>query len=152
MNYSKIQFCHGSSQVDLLQLQELFQSTTFWAKNRRLEDLETAIANSEPVISVWDGDRLIGFARATSDGVYRAMLWDVVIHPSYQGRGLGRKLVETVLSHPRIRRVERVLLTTTNQREFYERMGFKAMTTSTTMMLCEPAAVRTASVAIETAP
>ncbi len=149
MNNSQIKFCIGSSHIDLPQLQVLFQSTTFWAQNRRTEDLETAIDNSEPVISVWDGDRLIGFARATSDGIYRAMLWDVVIHPTYQGRGLGRKLVETVLSHPRIRRVERVLLTTTNQREFYERMGFEAMTTSTTMMLSKSSVVKPERVAIE---
>ena len=134
MNCSQIQFCAYKSQVDLNQLQALFQSCAFWAQERSLEDLNVAIANSEPVISAWDERRLIGFARATSDGVYRATIWDVVIHPDYQGRGLGSKLVETVLSHPHMNRVERVYLMTTQQQRFYERVGFKR-NSSTTMVL-----------------
>jgi len=97
MDSSHIQFS-ARKLLDLSQLQALFKLGAFWAKDRSVEDLSIAIANSEPVISVWDGERLIGFARATSD--YRATIWDVVIHPDYRGAGLGRKLVETVLSHP----------------------------------------------------
>jgi N-acetylglutamate synthase-like GNAT family acetyltransferase len=121
-------------QNDLIQLQTLFEQVAFWAQGRSLEDLSIAIANSEPVVSVWDGERLIGFARATSDGIYRATIWDVVIHSDYQGRGLGRKLVQTVLSHPRMSRVERVYLMTTHQQQFYERIGFEC-NSSTTMVL-----------------
>jgi ribosomal protein S18 acetylase RimI-like enzyme len=120
--------------IDLRQLQELFQVTAFWAKDRQMEDLAIAIANSHPVVTVRDGDRLIGFARATSDGVYRATIWDVIIHPDYQGMGLGRKLVETVLSHPHMCRVERVYLMTTYQQRFYERIGFE-VNASTTLVL-----------------
>lgn len=122
------------SRLDLQQLQALFQLGAFWAKDRSIEDFSIAIANSEPVVSVWDGERLIGFARATSDGIYRATIWDVVIHPDYRGAGLGRKLVETVLSHPRMNRVERVYLMTTHQQRFYERIGFES-NSSTTMVL-----------------
>lgn len=135
MDCRHIQFCNHRSQVDLHQLQALFQAGAFWAQDRRLEDLEVAVTNSEPVVSAWDGDRMIGFARATSDGIYRATIWDVVIHPDYQGAGLGRKLVETVLSHPRMNRVERIYLMTTHQQRFYERIGFQA-NSSTTMVLC----------------
>jgi len=134
MDCSHIQFCDSKSRLDLDQLQELFQLGAFWAKDRSIEDFSIAIANSEPVISVWDGERLIGFARATGDGIYRATIWDVVIHPDYRGAGLGRKLVETVLSHPRMNRVERVYLMTTHQQSFYERIGFEC-NSSTTMVL-----------------
>jgi N-acetylglutamate synthase-like GNAT family acetyltransferase len=74
---------------------------------------------------------MMGFARATSDGVYRATIWDVVIHPDYQGLGLGRKLVETVLAHPHINRVEKVYLMTTNEQNFYGRIGFEENQTTT---------------------
>lgn len=120
--------------IDLHQLRRLFEVVAFWAKDRRMEDMEVAIANSRPVVTVWDGDQLIGFARATSDGVYRATIWDVVIHPAYQGAGLGRKLVETVLMHPHVRNAERVYLMTTNQQAFYKRIGFEENST-TTMVL-----------------
>lgn len=144
MDNRQIQFREGlipesadaqSAQPELQQLQSLFQASTFWAQDRCLEDLAIAIANSNPVFSVWDHDRLIGLARATSDGVYRATIWDVVIHPDYRGTGLGRKLVETVLAHSLINRVERVYLMTTHQQRFYEQIGFEA-NNSTTMVLC----------------
>ncbi len=134
MDCSHIQFCDRQSVVDLTQLQALFKLGAFWGAERKIEDLSIAIENSDPVISVWDDRKLIGFARATSDGIYRATIWDVVVHPEYRGAGLGRKLVETVLSHPRMNRVERVYLTTTHQQSFYERIGFEA-NSSTTMVL-----------------
>lgn len=134
MDCSQIQFCDRKSQFDLEQLQALFKRGAFWAQERSIEDLSIAIANSEPVVSVWDRERLIGFARATSDGIYRATIWDVVIDPDYRGAGLGGKLVETVLSHPRMNRVERVYLMTTRQQKFYERIGFEC-NASTTMVL-----------------
>ncbi|MTJ08444.1 MULTISPECIES: GNAT family N-acetyltransferase [unclassified Anabaena] len=133
MKYSQIQFSQSHADIDLYQLQELFNLAAFWAKERSIKDWSIAIANSEPVISISDGESLIGFARATSDGIYRATIWDVVIHPDYQGKGLGIKLVETVLTHPRMQ-VERVYLMTTHQQTFYEKIGFQVNST-TTMVL-----------------
>ena len=134
MDCSHIQFCADKLKVDFVQLQRLFTKTAFWARSRTMEDLQVAVTNSNPVVTVWDGDRLIGFARATSDGIYRAAIWDVIVDPNYQGMGLGRKLVQTVLSHPLVSKVERVYLTTTHQQSFYERIGFERNET-TTMVL-----------------
>jgi ribosomal protein S18 acetylase RimI-like enzyme len=126
------------AELDMSQLRSLFDLTAFWARDRSVSDLITAIFYSEPVVSVrWD-DRLIGFARATSDGVYRATIWDVMVHPDYQGQGIGRKLVETLLSHPKMSRVERVYLTTTNQQRFYERIGFEENLTTTMVLFQTP--------------
>ncbi len=134
MDCSQIQFCTDRAQIDIGQLIDLLSKTAFWAKDRNPEDLQIALANSSPVVTVWNCEELIGFARATSDGIYRAAIWDVVIAPDYQGMGLGRKLVETVLSHPKVNKVERVYLNTTHQQSFYERIGFEVNDT-TTMVL-----------------
>ncbi|ELS04603.1 acetyltransferase, N-acetylglutamate synthase [Xenococcus sp. PCC 7305] len=134
MDSSQIQFCSDKSQIDLQQVQNLFVLGAFWAQDRTIEDIKIAVEHSDPVITVWDRDLLIGFARATSDVVYRAGIWDVVVHPDYRGRGLGGKLVETVLAHPKVNKVERVYLTTTNQKNFYKKIGFK-QNSSTTMVL-----------------
>jgi ribosomal protein S18 acetylase RimI-like enzyme len=142
MDCSHIQFCDSKSDIDYEQLQELFRLGAFWAQERKIEDWKVAITNSEPVISVWDGERLIGFARATSDGIYRGTIWDVVIHPKYQGAGLGRKLVETVLSHPKMSQVERVYLMTTHQQRFYERIGFECNSTTTMVYYNQPISSR----------
>lgn len=124
----------GQPFLDFEPLLDLFRVAAFWARDRHLDDLKLAIANSRPVVSAKDGDRLIGFARATSDGVYRATIWDVVIHPDYQGAGLGRKLVETVLMHPHVNLAERVYLMTTHQQKFYERIGFQENATTTLVL------------------
>ncbi|NJL80794.1 MAG: GNAT family N-acetyltransferase [Richelia sp. RM2_1_2] len=146
MNNSQILFSAVKSEIDIKQLQELFALGAFWAKERNTEDLAEAIKNSEPVITVWNKQQLIGFARATSDGVYRATIWDVVIHPDFRGTGLGSKLVETVLSHPRMSRVERVYLMTTHQQKFYEKIGFE-QNTSTTMVIFNRSNINSLSVA-----
>ena len=129
-----IRFCDRRADIDLRQLQSLFTKSAFWASDRQIADLQIALDRSEPVVSAWHEEKLIGFARANSDGVYRATIWDVVIDCDYQRIGLGRKLVETVLGHPCMQRVERIYLTTTHQQNFYERLGFTA-NSSTTMML-----------------
>jgi N-acetylglutamate synthase-like GNAT family acetyltransferase len=134
MDCSHIQFETCKSKVDFPQLKSLLDETAFWAQKREIQDLEIAIAHSYPVVTVWDKQHLIGFARATSDGVYRACIWDVVIHPQYQGWGLGQKLVETIISHPHLSRVERIYLMTTYQQQFYKRIGFEENST-TTMVL-----------------
>jgi len=134
MDHRHIRFSDRHEEVDLEQLQGLFRLGAFWAKERTLAGLAIAISNSNPVVTVWDGDRLIGHARATSDGIYRATIWDVVIDPDYRGAGLGRKLVQTVLSHPNVCNVERVYLMTTHQQKFYEQIGFEQNSSSTLVL------------------
>ena len=83
------------------------------------------LAGSTVVVSLWRGKRLVGFGRATSDGIYRAVLWDVVIPDDLQGQGLGRQLVESLLQAKQLRKVERIYLMTTNSAGFYEQLGFE---------------------------
>jgi N-acetylglutamate synthase-like GNAT family acetyltransferase len=134
MNVESIRFCDRHADLDLYKLQALLNKSAFWAVDRRIEDLKIAVDRSEPVISAWDEEKLIGFARATSDGIYRATIFDVVVDPDYRKLGLGRKLVEIILVHPCMVRVEKIYLMTTNQQSFYERLGF-VTNSSTTMRL-----------------
>ena len=61
MDCSHIQFCADKSKVNLEQLQSLFQQAAFWARERNIADMALAISNSNPVITVWDDQTLIGF-------------------------------------------------------------------------------------------
>lgn len=135
MDNRHIRFSDRYEEVDLEQLQGLLKVGAFWAKERTLAGLAIALANSKPVVTVWDGDRLIGHARATSDGIYRATIWDVVIDPDYRGSGLGRKLVQTVLAHANVCDVERVYLMTTHQAKFYEHIGFEQNSSNTLVLI-----------------
>lgn len=106
------------------QLARLFESNSFWARGRSHGQLRRMLRGSDAVVSAWRERELVGFGRATSDGVYRAVLWDVVVASPHAGRGLGRELVQGLLSAPCVAAVERVYLMTTDSRGFYERLGF----------------------------
>ena len=112
----------------LLKLQRLFHKHAFWAQQRSFAQLRRMLAGSSVVVSLWRGKRLVGFGRASSDGIYRAVLWDVVVAGDLQGRGLGRQVVEALLAAPEIQQAERVYLMTTNSSGFYQQLGFKSAT------------------------
>jgi predicted N-acetyltransferase YhbS len=107
------------------QLRNLLERESFWARGRSCRQLRRMLRGSNAAVSAWRGDRLVGFGRATSDGLYRAVLWDVVVVEAESGRGLGRRIVERLLSDPAVGQAERVYLMTTNCRGFYERLGFR---------------------------
>ena len=109
----------------LWKLQRLFNKHAFWAQQRSHGQLRRLLAGSPVVVSLWHGKRLVGFGRASSDGIYRAVLWDVVVAGDLHGQGLGRRVVEALLAAPALRGVERVYLMTTNSAGFYQQLGFR---------------------------
>ena len=106
-------------------LKVLFDEHTFWARNRKLCDIKKILKNSSIVVSAWKGNRLVGFGRATNDGIYRAVLWDVVIANDLQGKGIGKLLLQELLNSKRLSSVEKIYLMTTKCSDFYEHIGFK---------------------------
>lgn len=116
------------------QLRRLFDEETSWARGRSGGDLHRMLRGSEAAVSAWRDNRLVGFGRATSDGSFRAVLWDVVVAEHQAGRGLGRRIVETLLSAPAVARAERVYLMTTRSTGFYLRLGFERITSQELML------------------
>ena len=112
--------CNG-----LYKLKTLLDQNTSWAKNRTIIDLKHCLANSDVVVSLWSNDKILGFGRALSDGIYRSVLWDIVIDQNHQGKGYGKLIVNSLLESKRITKSEKVYLMTSNQKEFYCQIGFK---------------------------
>ena len=109
----------------LLKLQSFLNENAFWAKGRNKQQLCQMLFNSTVVVSLWHRNQLIGFGRATSDLVFRAVLWDVVVASDRQGLGFGKLIIEAILTNKKIKSVERIYLMTTNSSEFYKQFGFK---------------------------
>ena len=57
----------------VLKLKRLLDKHAFWAKGRSDKQIRHLLAKSSVVISLWSGKRMVGFGRATSDGIYRAV-------------------------------------------------------------------------------
>ena len=103
-----------------------FLRTAYWSTGVEREVVERSIEGSIPFgLYAPDGDQA-GFARAVSDGATFAWIADVFVLDEHRGRGLGVWLVETVLSHPEVRDVRRVMLGTADAHGLYERFGFRS--------------------------
>jgi GNAT superfamily N-acetyltransferase len=100
----------------------------FWSKRRGREDVTEMLRHTSLLAGVVDeSGRLIAFARVLSDFVYRATLYDVIVAEIRRGEGLGRLVIDALLSHPRLARVELIDLTCLpDMQSMYEKWGFTA--------------------------
>jgi len=121
--------------LPLLELKKLLDNNTSWAQDRSTADLKRMLRGSTAVVSLWDNKKLIGFGRASSDGIYRAVLWDVVVENSYQGIGYGRLIVEALVNNYYLRNAEKIYLMTTNQEGFYIQLGFTTVNSQKLMKI-----------------
>ena len=113
----------------LKKLKKLLDRNAFWAKSRTINDLKTCLANSDVIISLWVGNEIVGFGRALTDGIFRGVLWDIVIDQNHQGIGFGTLIVKNLLSSEKIKNTKKVYLMTTNKKQFYSQFDFKEVTT-----------------------
>lgn len=95
-----------------------------------LEEAKACIDNAYMVLCVRDDDKVIGVVRLLWDGGYIAFLSDVIVVPEYQGRGIGRKLVEACLQKLKNDlkpgyKVKITLNSAKGKEPFYEKFGFK---------------------------
>ena len=109
----------------LLKLQKFLHRNAFWAKDRTIKDLRKCLAKSDVIISIWSHNEPVGFGRALSDGIYRGVLWDIVIDENHQGRGYGKMIVKNILESKQIRNTKKVYLMTTSKKMFYSQIDFK---------------------------
>jgi ribosomal protein S18 acetylase RimI-like enzyme len=110
--------------VDVDALHEFLSKRAYWALGRPRETVTRLVREASRVVGLYDGERLIGFARTVSDGQSFAYLADVYVLPEYRGRGLGVELVrEAVENGPYADR--RWLLHTEDAHALYEKLGFR---------------------------
>ena len=117
------------------QLKNLLNYHAEWSHNRDMNSLKKMLSNSQAISSLWSNKELIGFGRATSDSIYRAILWDIVIKDKWQRKGYGKKIINSLLENKVIKSVERVYLMTTNQASFYSQFGFRKVQKQVLMKL-----------------
>ena len=112
----------------LNKLQKLLDRNAFWAQSRTINDLKKCLANSDVIVSLWAGAEIVGFGRALTDGIYRGVLWDIVIDQNHQGKGFGTLIVKNLLSSKKIKNTKKIYLMTTNKKLFYSQFDLKEVT------------------------
>jgi len=99
----------------------------WWTNRRELDDVRRMLEGSDVVIGFVDEESgvLAGFARVLTDDVYKALVLDVIVDERYRGTGLGARLMDEVVDHPRLRDVAHFELYCRPELvSFYERWGF----------------------------
>jgi GNAT superfamily N-acetyltransferase len=72
---------------------ELYKANK-WSSAEKPDLLYHALINSDSLITAWDGDRLVGLGNAISDGYLVVYYPHLLVHPDYQGKGIGRMIVD----------------------------------------------------------
>ena len=115
-----------SSLISNVEVLALYESVGWTAYTRDPELLTKAIRSSSFVVTARNRDGgLVGLARVISDDATICYLQDILVHPAFQGTGIGRALIEHVTA--RYQHVRQTVLITDNeprQRAFYEATGF----------------------------
>jgi aralkylamine N-acetyltransferase len=111
----------NSDGIDWSALVDLFMLTNLGG--REGDKIKRAFEKSDLVCFARDASKLVGAARALSDFEYHATIYDVVVHPDYQRRSVGSRMMKALLSSLPVWRV--LLVADANVRPFYERLGFE---------------------------
>ena len=97
---------------------------TYWASEVPPEDLWESILNSRAYGMYSPDGEQAGFARVVTDITRFAWFSDVYVLPVHRDRGLGKWLIETVITDPALAKVHRFLLSTNDAHALYKEHGF----------------------------
>jgi len=86
-----------------------------------------AFENSYCEVFVFDSDLLIGVGRAISDGAYQAAIYDIAVLPTYQGKKVGRLIVDEI--HRDLQNINIILYASPGKEPFYSKIGYCRMIT-----------------------
>ncbi len=89
--------------------------------------MKKAFSNSFIAVFAFDGERLVGMARALCDGEYQAAIYDMAILPEYQRQGIGKRIVEQICDGLPVPNI--ILFAAPGKENFYKMLGFRVMLT-----------------------
>jgi GNAT superfamily N-acetyltransferase len=113
-----------NARLDIALVHRFLSEEAYWSPGVSRDVVERSIENSI-CFGMYRGDQQVGFARVVTDRAAVAYLADVFVLDAHRGNGLGRWLVETVLSHHDLQGLRRMFLGTADAHSLYERYGFR---------------------------
>jgi ribosomal protein S18 acetylase RimI-like enzyme len=86
------------------------------------------------IIARDEKDQLIGFVRILSDGIYHAYILHMIVHPDYQGRGIGKAIMKELMRMLGEQRLVPTLVAAPGKAKFYKKFGFEIESNGCTAM------------------
>lgn len=115
-----------------------FLAHCYWSPGIPM-DLVRKAADNSLVFGLYTNDHQIGYARVVTDFARHAYLADVFVVPEHRGQGLGKWMIECVLSCPSLKDVPAIMLATRDAHGLYEPFGFKTPTDASALMFAQHA-------------
>lgn len=103
--------------------------TTGWNEKYQLtpDELTQAVSNSQFTVSAYYGNRLVGFGRLVTDGILHAMIYEMIVSPDYQSKGIGAEILKMLIGKCKENNIRDIqLFCAKGKRAFYEKYGFEA--------------------------
>ena len=110
--------CEG---INWAEVEDLFRATDLGG--RAGDKIRRSFEKSSLVCFVLADRRLIGVCRAITDWEYHAIIYDVAVHPAWQGQGIGSAMMHGLLTRLPVWRVM-LVSDDGDARRFYQRLGF----------------------------
>lgn len=108
--------------LDVEFVHDFLDHRSYWAQGRPVATVEKSLTNSL-CFGMYAGASQVGLARVVTDYATFAWVCDVFIAEAHRGRGLGKWLIECVVTHPDLRGLKQILLATRDAHELYRRYG-----------------------------
>lgn len=124
MEWQKDQYVISTdkSKLDVGLIHHFLYTTAYWAIGRPMDTVRKSIDNSL-CFGLFDGEKQVGFSRLVTDYATFGWLCDVFILPSHRGRGLGKWLLQSIMEHPDVKYLRRIILSSRDSQEFYQKAG-----------------------------
>jgi GNAT superfamily N-acetyltransferase len=113
------------NRLDITLIHE-FLTSSYWAQGIPRSVVEKSIQNSL-CFGAFLGARQVGFARVVSDFASIAYIADVFVVPEHRGRGIAKLLMRSILEHPELQGLRRILLATRDAHALYAQFGFRPL-------------------------
>jgi GNAT superfamily N-acetyltransferase len=122
---TEIEISNDNTRLDVSMIHTFLANESYWVPGISRQSVEKSIEHSL-CFGAYSGGRQVAFARLVTDYVRFAHLLDVFVLQEFRGHGLGKLLVNSILSHPELRTVIRFTLGTQDAHGLYAQFGFTA--------------------------
>lgn len=121
----QIDIKHDCSETDWKAVSETLKAVNMTYHEPEMH--KKAFEASHTTVFVYHTDKLIGFGRAISDGVYQAAVYDCAVLPEFQGKGVGKIIMSAILS--KLSHCNIILYASPGKEGFYLGQEFRKMKT-----------------------
>jgi len=112
-----------TKEIDIEQIIELYKANE-WSSAEKPTELKNALLNSHSLVTAWDKEKLVGLGNAISDGYLVVYYPHLLIHPEYQGKGIGHMIVDKF--QEKYKNFHMQMLTADGKAiDFYKKVGFE---------------------------